>query len=132
MTHANAYATTLILFVAIDALWLGVVARDFYASQLGGILNEMPSLVVVGLFYLGYAAGIVYFAVAPAIARGSWTMAGRNGAIFGLMVYGTYELSNFAMLPGWPLPVTLVDLTYGTLATGIAAAAGYTVASRLS
>ncbi|NNG05737.1 MAG: DUF2177 family protein [Inquilinus sp.] len=132
MTHAKAYAATLILFVAIDALWLGVVARDFYLSQLGAIMSAQPNAVVVGLFYLGYAAGIVFFAVAPALAKGLWTMAARNGAILGLMVYGTYELSNFAMLPGWPLPVTLIDLVYGTAATGIAAGGGFVIARKLT
>ena len=130
MTHAKAYLATLFLFVAIDALWVGAIARDFYEAQLGSILSAPPGAVVIGLIYLGYAAGIVFFAVAPALARGGWKTAARNGALLGLLVYGTYEMSNFALLPGWPLPVTLVDLVYGTVATGAAAAGGCAIARR--
>jgi len=132
VTNARAYVATLILFLAIDALWLGVVARAFYVAQLGPVLREQPNLFAAGLFYLGYAGAIVYFAIAPAIARSDWTVAARNGAILGLVAYGTYELSNFATLPGWPLTIVPVDMAWGMVATGASAAGGFFIARRLS
>lgn len=132
MTHAKAYFATLLLFLAIDALWLGIVAREFYVSQLGHILREQPNLLAAGLFYLGYAGAIVFFAIAPAFSRSAWSVAARNGAILGLVVYGTYELSNFATLPGWPLAIIPVDVTWGAAATSLAAAGGFLVARKLS
>ena len=125
MNHAKAYAVTLILFLAIDALWLGVVARDFYASQIGDRLREQPDLFVAALFYLGYAGSIVFFAVVPALNAGSWKVAARNGGLLGLTAYGAYELTNFATLPDWPAVMTLVDMIWGALLTGVVAAGGY-------
>jgi len=132
MTHAKAYAAALLIFLAIDALWLGVVAREFYVSQLGHIMREQPNLIAAGLFYLGYAGAIVFFAITPAFARNAWAVAARNGAILGLVVYGSYELSNFATLPGWPLAIVPVDMIWGAAATGVAAAGGFLVARKLS
>lgn len=132
MTHAKAYVATLIVFLAIDALWLGVIARDFYMAQVGDLLREQPDMVAAGLFYLGYPAGIVYFAVAPALERGSWKPAMRNGAVLGLVAYGTYELSNRALLPGWPVAMTAFDLLWGGVLTAISALGGYAITRRLS
>ena len=132
MIHAKAYVATLIVFLAIDALWLGVVARGFYMSQVGALLREQPNMVAAGLFYLGYAGGIVYFAVAPGVARGSWRVAARNGAVLGLIAYGTYELSNLALLPSWPVAMTVVDMIWGTVLTGVSAIGGYAVTRRPS
>ena len=92
----------LILFLAIDAVWLGVVARGFYMEQIGDRIRAEPDLFAAALFYLGYAGSIVFFAVVPALNAGSWKVAARNGGLLGLTAYGAYELTNFATLPGWP------------------------------
>ncbi len=128
MPYAKAYAATLILFLAIDVVWLGVLARDFYMSQIGDRMREQPDLFVAALFYLGYAGSIVFFAVNPALTAGSWKVAARNGGLLGLTAYGAYELTNFATLPGWPAAMTLVDIIWGALLTGTAAAGGYLAA----
>ena len=128
MIHARAYAVTLILFLAIDAVWLGVVARDFYAAQIGDRMRDQPDLFVAALFYLGYAGSIVFFAVDPALNARSWKVAARNGGLLGLTAYGAYELTNLATLPDWPAAMALVDLIWGALLTGVAAAGGYRAA----
>ena len=125
MNYAKAYAATLILFLAIDAVWLGVVARDFYMGQIGERLRPEPDLFVAALFYLGYAGSIVFFAVVPAHTAGSWKVAARNGGLLGLTAYGAYELTNFATLPDWPAALTLVDMIWGGVLTGLCAAGGY-------
>ena len=122
MIHAKAYAATLFLFLAIDALWLGVAARGFYADQIGELMREQPNLIAATLFYFGYAASIVFFAVSPGIRDGSWRVAARNGALLGLTAYGTFELTNLAILPGWPVAMVAMDMVWGAVLTGATAA----------
>ena len=122
MTHARAYAATLLLFLVIDMLWLGLAARGFYADQIGDMMREQPNLVAAALFYFGYVASIVFFAVTPGIRAASWKIAARNGAILGLTAYGTFELTNLAILPGWPVTMAVVDMVWGAVLTGTTAA----------
>ena len=132
MLYAKAYAATLVVFLGIDALWLGVIARRFYVDQLGSLMRESPSMLAAGGFYLFYVVGIVFFAVAPALAAGSWKTAALNGALLGLVAYGTYDMTNLATLKDWPVTVSIVDLVWGGVLTGIAATGGYLAARALS
>ena len=93
VVFVKAYAITLIVFLGLDFLWLGFVARGFYASQLGGLMRENINYLAAGIFYLAYVAGIVFFAIAPALAEGSWRKAVIHGAMLGLLAYGTYDYS---------------------------------------
>lgn len=125
MTWIVAYLTTALVFLAADALWLGLAMKDFYARQLGGLLRDQPDLLVAGLFYLVYAGGIVLFAVAPALQSGSWRLALGYGAALGLLAYGTYDATNLATLKGWPVVVSVVDTLWGISLTALTALAGY-------
>ena len=124
------YAATLIGFLAIDFIWLGFVATKFYKEHLGEMMLEKPNLGVAFLFYALYAAGIVLFAVMPGLDEKSWTKAALLGAALGLVAYGTYDLTNYATLKNWPVTVTLVDLTWGTCVTALAATIGYFISAR--
>ncbi len=132
MLYAKSYAATLLLFLATDALWLGVVARRFYVEQLGALMRESPAWIAAGGFYLFYVAGIVYFAVAPALGAGNWKTAALNGALLGLLAYGTYDMTNLATLKGWPLTMSLVDLVWGGVLTAASATGGYFLVRALS
>ncbi len=125
MIHLKAYALTLIVFLGLDALWLGLVARGFYASQLGHLMRDNVNFAAAGAFYLAYVAGIVFFAVAPALAEGSWRKAAVHGVLLGLLAYGTYDMTNLATLRNWPVAMSVVDIAWGGLLTGAAALAGY-------
>ena len=125
MIYVKAYVATLIVFFAIDLIWLGVVARGFYASQLGALLRDNINFAVAGGFYVAYVAGIVYFAVAPALADGSWGRAAVNGAILGLIAYGTYDMTNLATLRNWPVAMSVVDIGWGCLLTCVSAVSGF-------
>ena len=125
MNFVIAYVCTLIVFLAVDFLWLGVVARGFYASQLGGLMRENIAFLAAGGFYLAYVAGIVLLAVMPALAEGSWVKAAVNGAVLGLVAYGTYDMTNLATLKGWPVTVSIVDMGWGTILTSMSAIAGF-------
>ncbi|NWG46939.1 MAG: DUF2177 family protein [Alphaproteobacteria bacterium] len=124
-THLIAYAGSLIAFLAIDYLWLTRVALDFYRSRIGELLLERPNLAVAGLFYLFYVVGVVVFAVGPALKAGDWRLALAYGALFGLIAYGTYDITNLATLKGWSPTVAVVDILWGGVLTATSALAGY-------
>lgn len=125
VTHLVAYATTAVVFFAIDFVWLSTVSAGFYRPRLGALLLDQPNLMIAGLFYLFYVAGIVYFAVAPALAGDGWSKALIAGLVLGFVAYGTYDLTNLSTLRDWPWSVTLVDLAWGTALTGVAAVSGF-------
>jgi len=122
------YAGTLLFFLAADALWLGLLMTDTYRGWLGPLMREQPLLLPAAVFYLMYPVGLVVFAVRPALAGTGWKRAVLLGALFGLMAYGTYDLTNLATLDGWPLALTLVDMAWGALLSGASALAGYAAA----
>lgn len=123
-----AYAAAAAAFLALDALWLGVIVRDFYRGQLGELLAPNPNLVAAGLFYALYVVGVVYFAVWPALGAGSWATALLNGALFGLIAYATYDLTSLAVTRGFPMTMAVVDMAWGATLTAVAAIAGYLAA----
>ena len=115
MIYIKAYAATLIVFLGLDFLWLGVVARGFYSARLGGLMRENINFVAAGGFYLAYVGGIVFFAVAPALSEGSWQRAALNGALLGLLAYGTYDMTNLATLRNWPSTLLAICRKCATL-----------------
>lgn len=125
MLFAKSYVLSLIVFLGVDLLWLGVVARGFYARQLDPLLRENFNLWAAGGFYLFYVAGIVFFAVAPALADDSWRRAAVNGVFLGLLAYGTYDMTNLATLKGWPAGMSAVDILWGGALTAGTAVAGF-------
>ncbi len=116
------YAAALVTILALDALWLGVVARDFYYARLGPLLLERPNWLPAVAFYLIHALGVVVF-VLP--AAGSWPGAVLYGALFGVCVYAAYDFTNLATVRGWPLAISLVDLGWGAFVTAAAAVAAF-------
>jgi uncharacterized membrane protein len=120
-----AYATTLIVFCCADFVWLGWVAKEYYQSQLGGLLLAQPNWSAAVIFYALYAAGIVIFCISPALDAGSLGKAALLGALLGALAYATYDLSNLATLKSWPMALSVLDIAWGALVTSIAASAGY-------
>lgn len=123
-----AFVAGLVVFCICDFVWIGLVARDFYAVRLSALLRPEPSWPPALIFYPLYVGGLLVFCVTPALAAGSWHKAWRLGALFGLVAYATYDLSNLATLPGWPVDVTVVDIVWGAFVSAIAALAGYSAA----
>lgn len=121
------YLVGLAALAVLDALWLGVVSREFYKARLGQLLLDRPLWSIAILFYLIHAAGIAVFAVPPAVAAGTWTAATLYGALFGFCVYAAYDITNLATLRGWPMAVSLVDLVWGTVVTAAATLAAFLV-----
>jgi uncharacterized membrane protein len=113
------YLITLAVFFLIDMVWLGVVAKDFYRRHLGTMLSPKVNWGAAILFYLLFIAGLLIFVIRPALAHGALLSALPLGALFGLISYATYDLSNLATLKDWPLIVTVVDLVWGTILGGL-------------
>ena len=124
------YLTVLIVFVGIDAVWIGVIAGNVYRREMGALMVDRPLWGAVLLFYLLYAAGITVLAIPE--GQGGWLRALLQGAVLGLCAYATYNLTNVAVVRGWPIRLSLMDLAWGTALTAFAAVVGYFVKSRLA
>lgn len=124
-TFITAFFASLITFLAIDSIWLFTMAKSFYGKHIGHLMSDAPSFVSAGIFYLIYIFGLVFFVVMPSL-NGNFSL-GKTfiyGAIFGLVAYATYDLTNQATLKNWPVIVTAVDLIWGSVLTGLVAMIG--------
>ena len=125
MAYVVAYIAAAVVFLGLDALWLSRIALGLYRREIGPLLLDQPNLIIAGLFYLLFVAGIVALAIVPALNNGNWVNALTSGAILGLVAYGTYDITNLSTLRNWSTMVTIADLAWGTALTAIAATAGY-------
>lgn len=119
------YFTALISFFALDMLWLGLVARSFYRAQIGSLLKEQVNWPAALVFYLLFVFGLVYFVIVPGVERKSLPEVALNGALFGLVTYAAYDLTNLAVAKDWPLPVTIVDLVWGAVLGAVVSSVAY-------
>lgn len=125
MVYVIAYATILIVYCAIDAVWLSVMAPRMYKPTLRDILLKDFRLAPAIVLYLAYPAGILVFATLPALDAGSARPALIYGALLGALAYATYDLTNYATLRNWTLLITVADIAWGAIASATAAAASY-------
>jgi uncharacterized membrane protein len=126
-TGLIAYLSTAAILVMLDLVWLKLAMGPLYQKTLGPLLAETPALLPAVIFYLMYAAGVVFFAVWPGLQGGDWRRAALYGAVLGLVAYGTYDLTNMATLKLWSARLTVLDIAWGTFLTATAAAAGTAV-----
>ena len=119
------YLVSGVAFLALDAVWLGIMGSALYRPQLGSLLLDKFLIAPAIAFYLLYPIGIAVFAVAPALQAVSATTALGYGLLLGFLAYATYDLTNLATLRGWSPLVTCLDMGWGAIASGIAAVAGY-------
>jgi uncharacterized membrane protein len=108
------YGIAFVLFLVIDLVWLGFIAKNLYQKQLGHLMSDNVNWVAAIIFYLLFIGGLVFFAISPAVSEGVWTKALLLGALLGFLTYATYDLTNLATLKDWPIQITLIDLTWGT------------------
>ena len=125
------YAIALPVFFAIDMVWLGLVAKNFYKSQIGFLMKADINWAAAILFYLLFILGLVLFVILPSIEKGSWMQALLLGAFFGLITYATYDLTNLATLKDWPFLVTIVDLTWGAVLGALVSVVTYVIAGKI-
>lgn len=124
------YIATAILFFAIDILWLGVIAKNFYNRYLGRFFRERVNWTAASIFYSLYILGIMIFAIMPGISSGSFTRTVILGVLYGFFTYATYDLTNLATLKDWPVKIVVVDILWGMVLCGLVSAGGFFVATR--
>ncbi len=109
------YLISVVIFFAVDILWLGFIAKRFYRSNLDGIISPSFNWAAAITFYLIYIAGILIFAVIPSLRDGNLQSALLWGALYGFFTYATYDLTNKATIKEWPLKIVIVDICWGTV-----------------
>ena len=124
-TFASSYVGALAALLGLDAVWLSAMAERLYRPMLGDLLARDFEVLPALAFYALYVFGVVFLAAVPALRLGGWRTALINGAVLGLVAYGTYDFTNQATLRHWPTIVTGLDLAWGTFLTSASAVAGY-------
>ena len=109
------FVLQLMIFLVIDLLWLGVIARDFYNRQLGALRSPQTNWAAASVFYLLFNVGLMWFAVQPGLDAGGVGTALVRGSVYGLITYSTYDLTNLATLRDWPWKMSLVDILWGVV-----------------
>ena len=131
MTFIKLYLTALTTFFLIDMVWLGFIAKDFYKKYLGYIMTDQVNWPAALIFYLLFIVGVVIFVVSPALKENSLAQAALYGALFGLITYATYDLTNLATIKNWPLLITVVDLIWGTVLSTSVSVITFLVAKKM-
>lgn len=126
-----AFAVTAVVFLVLDAIWLGVISRNLYQREIGELLLPKPNLGAAAVFYVIYIVGLVYFCVVPGVAGQSALRGLLNGAMFGIVAYATYDLTNLATLKGWSTELVLIDIAWGAVASAIASAVAVAITTRV-
>lgn len=122
-----AYVSSAVAFLAMDSVWLTLMAERLYRPSIGHLMLDKFQYGPAVLFYAIYVIGVVVLAVSPALDKGQWSSALLLGGLLGLVAYGAYDMTNQATLRGWPWRLTLIDLCWGTVVTGVASTVGYAV-----
>ena len=130
--YLKLYVATFVTFLAVDMIWLGLVARTFYRKNLGFLLAPAPNWIAAVIFYLLFILGILVFVVIPGLNEGSLRTVLLRAALFGLITYGTYDLTNLATVRDWPVLVTVVDMIWGTVLSVLVGLAGFVFAKWLA
>ena len=125
------FGIALPVFFAIDMLWLGLIAKDFYAKQIGGLMKPNINWTAAIIFYLIFIAGLVVFVIMPAVVKNSWSHAVLMGALFGFVCYATYDLTNLAVAKDWPIFVTIIDLIWGAVLAASVSVITYLIATKI-
>jgi len=130
--YLKLYGVTLVSFLVIDLLWLGIVARSFYRSHLGFLMAPSTNWWAASVFYLLFVLGILFFVLVPSLEADSLGSVIMRGALYGLITYATYDLTNLATLQDWPLVLSIVDIAWGTVLAVATSSVGFMVGKWLA
>ena len=123
LKYLGVYLAVFFTMVAIDMVWLRLIAVQWYADGMGPLLSDSPNLWAAAAFYLLFPLGLLIFAVFPA-QDASVLKAVVMGALFGFFAYSTYDLTALAVIKSWPVGLTFLDMAWGTIVSGVSAGAG--------
>lgn len=132
LKYLPAYIATIIVMFILDIIWLSQLAQPLYQAGIGHLMAAEPKLGFAAIFYLVFVFGLMWFAVRPNIGTKGLKSTFFTGALFGFFIYASYDLTNLALLKDWPLKLSLIDMTWGTLLSGTCAATGKFVYDKLN
>lgn len=125
------YVISFVAFIALDAVWLGVIAKNLYATELKGLMTDNVKWGAAALFYLIFVAGLMYFVIAPTLKSDSMHNLVLAGGFFGLVTYATYDLTNYATLKGFPIKLVVIDMIWGSVLSAAVSFVAYQVYNKL-
>lgn len=131
MKYIYLYLITFVVFFVIDFIWLKFVASGFYSTKIGHLMASEPKLLPALIFYLIFVVGVIVFAVLPGYESQNLWKTIMLGALFGMLSYSTYDLTNLATLKDWPTSITIIDIIWGTSVSTTTSIAGYYIATLL-
>ena len=108
------FAVTFVVFMGIDLIWLGFVAKNIYSKYLGYLMTPNVNWLAALIFYVIFIIGILYFVIAPSLVDRDFTQLVIRAMLFGFITYATYDLTNLATVRDWPITITIIDLIWGT------------------
>jgi uncharacterized membrane protein len=131
MKNLVQYGIVLVVFFAIDMIWLGVIAKNIYSKYLGYLMSPKVNWMAAFMFYLLFILGLLVFVIQPALVSQSFPDLLMKAALFGLVTYATYDLTNLATIKDWPVLITVIDLTWGMSLSVIVSSISYLVLNLL-
>jgi uncharacterized membrane protein len=126
------YVVTLFAFIAIDMIWLVWLARATYVAEMGDLLRKQPNMTAAVIFYLVYAAGLMFFAISPGLKSGSLVQTVALAAALGFVAYGTYDLTNLSIMNGFNVKIAVIDLIWGTCLSAMVGAVTFLIISKFT
>lgn len=123
--YIKLYAVALVVFLAIDMVWLGVIARGMYQKHLGYLMAPEINWWAAFTFYALFILGLLVFVIVPGLEEKSLFAVVWRAALFGLVTYATYDLTNLATVKNWPMLVTVIDLIWGAVLSTIVSIVSY-------
>lgn len=124
------FIITMVIFAAIDLIWLGYLAKNLYQQKIGFLMADKINWIAALIFYIIYISGILYFVIFPSLETGEWQTALLKGTILGVLCYGTYDLTNMATLKNWPYEIVIIDILWGAFLTGLTSTLSYIIAQK--
>lgn len=107
------YLIAVPIFFLIDLVWLGLISKDIYQKYLGHLMRPTPNWTAAIIFYLLFIAGLVIFAIYPAVRNSSWSYAVIYGGMFGFFTYMTFDLTSLAVIKDWRWQIVIIDIVWG-------------------
>lgn len=130
MQVIKTFLVTFVVFMLIDLVWLGFIARKLYTKYLGYIMKKDVNWPVAIAFYIIFIIGLLFFVLYPAMGKDSWTYALLVGMLYGFVTYSTYDLTNLSTLKDWPVQITIIDLIWGSTLSGLTSVISYFILNR--
>lgn len=131
MQNLKVYFITILVFFFVDMIWLGIISKNLYKTYLGHLMATNVNWAAALIFYFIFIMGLVFFVINPALEKESLIYALLVGGFFGLITYGTYDLTNLATIKDWPLNITIIDLIWGTVLNSATSGITFMVVQKL-